>query len=197
MTQDIYRSRSQVTVQQREDRNKHPGCMVWLTGLPGAGKSTIAVELERELFRCGKHVYLLDGDNVRPRLCSDLGFSPRDRQENIRRIGEVALLFADAGFICITAFISPYRAGRDSIRKRLLPGRFVEVFVNASLEVCEGRDPKGLYAKARASQIKDFTGISAPYEPPLNPEVELHTDTLSVDASVAAILQYLKSTVFA
>ena len=189
---NIYWSLGKVTAQQRELRNGHLGCVLWLTGLSSAGKSTIAAELERELFNLSRHVYVLDGDNVRHGLGSDLGFSPRDRAENIRRIGEVAKLFADAGVICITAFISPYRADRDLVRKILPQGRFIEVFVNAPLEVCEQRDPKGLYAKARAKEIKEFTGISAPYEPPLNPEIELRTDQLTVGESVARILEYLQ-----
>jgi bifunctional enzyme CysN/CysC len=190
---NIYWSRGKVTTQQRERRSGHIGCVVWLTGLSGAGKSTIAVELERELFNRGRQVYLLDGDNVRHGLCSDLAFSPADRRENIRRVGEVAHLFAEAGFICITAFISPYRADRDMVRKMSPPDRYVEVFVNAPLKVCESRDPKGLYAKARAKQIKDFTGISAPYEQPLAPELVLHTDQWSVEDSVATVLQYLQT----
>ena len=166
--------------EQRECRNGHPGLVVWLTGLSGAGKSTIAKGLERELFRLRTHAYVLDGDIIRQGLCSDLTFSPHARRENIRRVGEVARLFADAGMICITAFISPYRADRELARKMLPAGRFVEVFVNAPLEVCEARDTKGLYAKARAHEIKEFTGVSAPYETPLNPEVELKNDRLSV-----------------
>jgi bifunctional enzyme CysN/CysC len=191
-SEHIYWSHGQVTARQRELRNGHLGCVLWLTGLSGAGKSTIATELERELFNLGRHVYVLDGDNIRHGLGSDLGFSPKDRTENIRRVGEVAKLFADAGVICITAFISPYRADRDLVRK-IIPGdRFIEVFVNAPLEVCEQRDPKGLYAKARAKEIKEFTGISAPYEAPSEPELELRTDQLSVSESVARILEYLQ-----
>jgi bifunctional enzyme CysN/CysC len=189
---NIYWSRGKVTAQQREMRNGHLGCVLWLTGLSGAGKSTIATELERELFNLGRHVYVLDGDNIRHGLGSDLGFSPKDRAENIRRIGEVAKLFADAGVISITAFISPYRQDRDLVRKILAPGRFIEVFVNAPLEICEQRDPKGLYAKARAKEIKEFTGVSAPYEPPLEPEIELRTDQLTAAESVAKILEYLQ-----
>jgi adenylyl-sulfate kinase len=135
---------------------------------------------------------VLDGDNIRHGLGADLGFSPKDRAENIRRVGEVAKLFADAGFICITAFISPYRHERDHARKLLESGRFMEIFVNAPLEVCEQRDPKGLYAKARAKEIKDFTGISAPYELPLKPEIELRTDQLSIAECVTRILDYLQ-----
>ena len=180
-----------MTTEQRGLRNGHQGCVVWLTGLSGAGKSTIATELERELFNLGKHVYVLDGDNIRHGLNSDLGFSPEDRAENIRRVGEVAKLFADAGVICITAFISPYRTDRASIRKITPAGKFIEVFINAPIEICEQRDPKGLYAKARAGEIKEFTGISAPYEAPVQPEIELHTEKLTVAESVAKIVEYL------
>jgi adenylyl-sulfate kinase len=165
--------------------------VIWLTGLSGSGKSTISTELERELFNLGKHVYVLDGDNVRHGLCSDLGFSPEDRKENIRRVGEVAKLMANAGIIVITAFISPYRSDRELVRKITPPGQFVEVFVNAPLEVCEQRDPKGLYVKARANEIKNFTGISTPYEVPEKAELELHTDKLTVAESVARIVEYL------
>ena len=189
---NIFWSQGKVTLGQRELRNNHLGCVLWLTGLSGSGKSTIATELERELFNLGRHVYVLDGDNIRHGLCSDLGFSPKDRTENIRRIGEVAKLFADAGVICITAFISPYRADRDLVRKIIPRDRFMEVFVNAPLEVCEQRDPKGLYAKARAKEIKEFTGISAPYEAPLNPEVELRTDQMTIAESVARIVEHLQ-----
>jgi bifunctional enzyme CysN/CysC len=185
---NIYWSRGKVTPGQRELRNGHSGCVIWLTGLSGSGKSTIAVELEREFFNGGRQTCILDGDNIRHGLCSDLGFSPKDRMENIRRIGEVARLFADTGVICITAFISPYRADRDLARKIVPAGKFIEIYLNAPLEVCEQRDPKGLYARARAGEIKDFTGISAPYEPPLKPEIELPTNTLSIDECVAIIL---------
>jgi bifunctional enzyme CysN/CysC len=188
---NIYWSHGKVTIEQREFRNGHRGCVLWLTGLSGSGKSTIASELERELFNRGRHVYILDGDNIRHGLCSDLGFSHEDRKENIRRIGEVARLMADAGVICITAFISPYRADREIARKILPSDRFIEVYVNAPVSVCEERDPKGLYAKARAGEIKEFTGISAPYEAPEKPELQLHTDQLSVAESVAKILDYL------
>jgi bifunctional enzyme CysN/CysC len=192
-SENIYWSRGKVTSAQRESRNGHDGCVIWLTGLSASGKSTIATELERELFLLGKHAYLLDGDNMRHGLCSDLGFSPDDRKENIRRIGEVAKLFADAGFICITAFISPYLSDRETVRKIVPEGRFIEVFVNAPVEVCEARDPKGLYARARAKEIKNFTGVSAPYESPSAPEVEVRTDKLTVAESAAAVLQYLQA----
>jgi bifunctional enzyme CysN/CysC len=188
---NIYWSRGKVTSLQRSARNGHTGSIVWLTGLSASGKSTIAMELERELFNLGRHVYILDGDNVRHGLCSDLGFSPKDRKENIRRVGEAAKLFAEAGIICVTAFISPYRSDRDLVRQMVAPGVFIEVYVNAPLEVCEARDPKGLYAKARAHQIAEFTGISAPYEAPPAPEIELRTDLHSVAESVDRIIEYL------
>jgi bifunctional enzyme CysN/CysC len=188
---NIYWSSGKVTAQQRALRNGHSGRVVWLTGLSGSGKSTIAVELERELFNLGKHTYILDGDNIRHGLNKDLGFSPEDRKENIRRIGEVAGLMADAGTICITAFISPYRADRDLVRQLVPAGQFIEVFVNAPLDVCEKRDPKGLYAKARAGEIKEFTGISAPYEAPEKAELEIQTDKLNVQEAVAKIIEYL------
>lgn len=190
---NIYWSEGKITHDQRAHRNGHLGRVVWLTGLSGAGKSSVATELERELFTLGMQAYVLDGDKVRHGLCSDLGFSPDDRRENIRRIGEMARIMADAGFICITAFISPYRADRDAVRARMEPGQFVEIFVNAPLAVCESRDPKGLYVKARANEIKEFTGISAPYEPPLKPELELPTHELSLQESVTKIIEYLRN----
>lgn len=190
-SQNIYLSRGKVTPAQRAVRYGHWGRIIWLTGLSGSGKSSIATELERELFEAGKLAFVLDGDNIRHGLNRDLGFSPEDRKENIRRIGEVAKLFADAGLICITSFISPYRADREMVRRIARPGQFIEVYVNAPLEVCERRDPKGLYAKARAGEIKEFTGISAPYEPPENPEIELRTDKLTVAECVARIMEYL------
>ncbi|MBI3413701.1 MAG: adenylyl-sulfate kinase [Verrucomicrobia bacterium] len=187
----IYWTKGKITSEQRELRSGHPGCIVWLTGLSASGKSTIATELERQLFNQGSQVCLLDGDNIRHGLCSDLGFSQTDRTENIRRIGEVAKLFASHGAICITAFISPYRTDRDLVRKIMPGGRFIEVFVNAPIEVCEARDPKGLYAKARSNEIKNFTGVSAPYEAPAHPELELRTDLLGPDECVVRILEYL------
>jgi bifunctional enzyme CysN/CysC len=188
---NIYWSHGKVTSAHRNARNGHQGRVIWLTGLSASGKSTIATELEGELFNLGKHVYILDGDNMRHGLCSDLGFSPKDRKENIRRVGESAKLFADAGIICITAFISPYRSDRELVRQLMPAGQFIEVYVNAPLAVCEARDPKGLYAKARAHEIKDFTGVSAPYEPPDRPELELHTDKGTVQESVTRLIDYL------
>ena len=190
-SENIYWSHGKVTADQRALRNGHSGRVVWLTGLSGSGKSTIANELERELFNLGKHAFVLDGDNIRHGLNSDLGFSPEDRKENIRRIGQVSKLFADAGMIVITSFISPYRSDREMVRKMAAADTFVEVFVNAPIATCEQRDPKGLYAKARAGEIKEFTGISAPYEAPEHPEVELHTDKQSVQEAVASIVEYL------
>ena len=187
----LYWSSGKVTREHRARRNGHPGCVIWLTGLSGSGKSTIATELERELFNLGKQTYVLDGDNIRHGLCSDLAFSPRDRRENIRRVGEVAKLFADAGLIVITAFISPYRADRELARSMLPKGQFVEVYVKAPLEVCERRDTKGLYARARANELKEFTGISAPYEPPESPELVLPTDQLTVEECVNLIIEHL------
>jgi adenylyl-sulfate kinase len=190
-SENIFWSKGKISAREREMRNGHPGCVVWLTGLSGSGKSTIANELERALFDLGRQVNVLDGDNIRHGLGSDLGFSAADRAENIRRVAEVARLFAEAGIICISAFISPYRAGRDYARQVTPPGRFLEVFVNAPLDVCERRDPKGLYARARANAVKDFTGISAPYEAPLNPEIELRTDRMSVEESVHRVVKHL------
>ena len=181
-----------VTRDDRERLNGHRGCTVWLTGLSGSGKSTIAVELEKHLWDRGVRAYILDGDNVRHGLNKNLGFSPADRTENIRRIGEVAKLFTEAGMVAITAFISPYRADRDQVRA-LMPKDFVEVLVDCPLEVCEQRDVKGLYQKARAGQIPEFTGISAPYEAPLTPELTIRTHEQSVEASVAQIVRYLES----
>jgi bifunctional enzyme CysN/CysC len=188
---NIFWTSGRLTAAQRTLRHGHGGRVVWLTGLSCSGKSTIATELERELFQRGRLVYVLDGDNMRHGLCTDLGFSPRDRRENIRRIGEVAKLFADAGMICITAFISPYRKDRDMIRNSTPPGQFVEVYLNVPLEVCEQRDTKGLYAKARAGTIREFTGVSAPYEPPTNAEIELPTAQLAVSDCVAKIIAFL------
>jgi adenylylsulfate kinase len=181
-----------VTKGDRQTIAGHRGCTIWMTGLSASGKSTLAVALEKKLWDRGVRAYVLDGDNVRHGLNKDLGFSPKDRNENIRRIGEVAKLFTDANVVNITAFISPYRADRDQVRAIMADGDFIEVFVDCPVEVCETRDPKGLYKKARAGEIPEFTGISAPYEAPLKPEVNLRTDRLSEDEGVQQILQYLE-----
>ena len=167
--------------------------VIWFTGLSASGKSTLAVAMEEALYEHGCHAYVLDGDNVRHGLNRNLGFSPEDRTENIRRIAEVAKLFRDAGVISLTAFISPYRSDRESARKlaEAEHDAFIEVFVDCPLDVCEQRDPKGMYKKARAGVISDFTGISAPYEPPEKPEVHLYTDQLTVGECVHAIMDYL------
>ena len=179
----------------RADREKllgQKGCCIWLTGLSGSGKSTVAVAAERVLVDRGRAAYVLDGDNIRHGLNSNLGFSPEDRTENIRRIGEVSKLFADAGMIVLSSFISPYRADRDAIRENMDAGDFIEVWVDASVETCESRDVKGLYAKARAGEIPEFTGISAPYEEPEKAELVLDTNAQSVEESVGALLAYLE-----
>jgi len=178
-----------VSRQQRESNNGHPGLVVWFTGLSGSGKSTIANELDVELNKRGLRTYILDGDNVRMGLNKDLGFSPESRKENIRRISEVAKLFADSGTIVMTAFISPYREDRDSARD-VIGKDYVEVFVNTPIEECIKRDPKGLYKKAIAGEIKGFTGIDAPYEEPLSSEISL--DNLSIDDSVAVLIECLR-----
>ena len=192
-SKNIFWTEGKITALARAMRSGHRGAVVWLTGLSGAGKSTIAQALERELFQRAMHTYVLDGDNIRHGLNSNLGFSPDDRVENIRRVSEVARLMADAGTVVITAFISPYRMDRSRAREIALEGNaeFIEVFVDAPLAVCEARDPKNLYKKARAGQIREFTGIDAPYEGPEDPEIVVHTDRQSVDESVATIMEQL------
>jgi len=194
-SKNIFWTEEKITARERALRTGHRGAVIWLTGLSGAGKSTIAQSLERNLFHRGMHTYVLDGDNIRHGLTSNLGFSPDDRMENIRRVSEVAKLMADAGTVVITAFISPYRMDRRRAREIALEGNaeFIEVFVDAPLEVCEARDPKNLYKKARAGEIREFTGIDAPYEAPEDPEIVVHTDQQTVDESVATILEQLLS----
>jgi adenylylsulfate kinase len=184
----------EVTREERAKNLDQKGCTIWMSGLSGSGKSTIAVALEQVLLQRGKHAYRLDGDNIRMGLNKNLGFSAEDRAENIRRIGEVAKLFADAGIIAITSFISPYRADRDAVRALHEASNvpFLEVYVNAPLDVAEGRDPKGLYKKARAGLIKGFTGIDDPYEAPENAELHLPTHEFSVADSVQALLDELE-----
>jgi bifunctional enzyme CysN/CysC len=192
-SKNIFWVEGKITARARAARIGHRGAVVWFTGLSGAGKSTIAQALERELFARGMHTYVLDGDNIRHGLNSNLGFSPEDRVENIRRVSEVAKLMADSGVVAITAFISPYRMDRRRAREIALEGNaeFIEVFVDAPLEVCEARDPKNLYKKARAGEIREFTGIDAPYEPPDDAEIIVHTDKQTVNESVAIILEGL------
>ncbi len=182
----------QVSRTSREELLGQKGVTIWFTGLSGSGKSTIAVAAEAALREEGRLTYILDGDNVRQGLNSNLGFSPEDRTENIRRIGEVAKLFTDAGVIVLTAFISPYRADRDQVREIMAGGDFLEVHVSADVETCEKRDVKGLYAKARAGEIPEFTGISAPYEEPEKPEVVLDSAAQSVEESVDQLLGFLR-----
>lgn len=176
---------------EREALHGHRGATLWFTGLSGSGKSTVARRVELLLAQRKHLVYTLDGDNVRHGLCSDLGFSHDDRTENIRRIGEVCKLFTDAGLLTLAAFVSPYREDRARVRTILESGDFIEVYVAADLAVCESRDPKGLYRKARAGEIREFTGVSAPYEAPEQPELTLHTDQEDVDACAQRVLQYL------
>jgi adenylylsulfate kinase len=190
--QHIVWHQATVGKQEREKISGHKGCTVWLTGLSGSGKSTLANMLEKALWERGVRAYVLDGDNIRHGLNKDLGFSPEDRTENIRRIGEVAALFTDAGIINVTAFISPYRADRDRVRASMKPGDFIEVFIDCDIDECEKRDPKGLYKKARAGQIPEFTGISAPYEAPLKAELTIKNTKQSAEESLAEMISYLE-----
>lgn len=182
-----------VTKEERMQMKVQKPCVLWFTGLSGSGKSTVANALERKLYELNRHTYLLDGDNVRHGLNKDLGFSDEDRIENIRRIGEVSKLFVDAGLIVITAFISPFRTDRAIVRDLLEADEFVEVFIDTPLGVCEARDPKGLYKKARAGEIKAFTGISSAYEEPVNPQIHIKTDAQDVTESVDKIINYLET----
>ncbi|MCH7519244.1 MAG: adenylyl-sulfate kinase [Candidatus Dadabacteria bacterium] len=182
----------EITKEDRRSLNNHGSLILWFTGLPSSGKSTIANELEKKLVTLGTRTYILDGDNVRMGLCKDLGFSEEDRGENIRRIGEVSKLFVDTGCIVLSAFVSPYIKDRDAVRELVEEGEFVEVFVDAPLEVCEERDVKGLYKKAREGIIKGFTGIDDPYEAPLNPEITIDTSKLSLDEGVDVVFDYLE-----
>ena len=190
---NLFAVQSRVRPADRAGANGHGGTVLWLTGLSGSGKSTLALALEQELFGRGFQAYVLDGDNVRGGLNSDLGFAPADRSENIRRIGEVAALFADAGVIVIAAFISPYREDRARARAiAIAPEPFREIYVKAALAVCEERNPKGLYKKARAGQIAEFTGISAPYEAPERPDLVIDTAAEPVAESVARLVAYVE-----
>ncbi|AOT09894.1 adenylyl-sulfate kinase [Pseudoalteromonas luteoviolacea] len=176
----------------RSELKGHKPVILWFTGFSGSGKSTVANALESALHQNGVHTYLLDGDNVRHGLCKDLGFSDADRVENIRRVGELSKLMVDAGLIVLTAFISPFQAERDMVRNLVEDGEFVEVFLDTPLEICEQRDPKGLYKKARAGEIKNFTGIDSDYQPPVAPEIRLNTGENSLEQSVQQLIDYLK-----
>lgn len=178
--------------EHREALNGHRGAILWFTGLSGAGKSTLAHAVEDWLHRRGVHTFVLDGDNIRKGLCKDLGFSDQDRSENIRRIGEVSKLLVHAGLITLTAFISPFRRDRQLVRELVEPDDFIEIYCKVSLQTCEARDPKGLYQKARAGLIPEFTGISSPYEEPENPELVLDTGQLSVEESVGQVIELLR-----
>jgi len=184
--------RATVTRTRREDQNGHRSAVIWFTGLSGSGKSTISHAVEEKLFQLGGKSFVLDGDNIRHGLCSDLGFSAGDRHENIRRIGEVSKLFVEAGVIVLTAFISPFTADREMVRDMLPHGDFLEIYCQCSLETCEKREVKGLYKKARSGLIKDFTGISSPYEAPVNPELTIDTEKLTIDESVNLVMSLLK-----
>lgn len=187
----VFWHEASVTKADRQALNGHKSCILWFTGLSGSGKSTLANALAKALHQRQVRTFVLDGDNVRHGLNKDLGFSPEDRMENIRRIGEVAKLFVEAGIITLTAFISPYRSDREQVRALVEEGEFIEVYVKCDLATCEERDPKGLYRKARAGEITNFTGIDAPYEEPLNPEITIDTRKLSVEEAVNVLLMEL------
>ena len=184
---------SQVSREDKEAMHGHKGAVLWFTGLSGSGKSTLSHAVEYALFEKGVHTTVLDGDNVRHGLCGDLGFSDVARRENIRRVGEVSKLFVDAGIVVLTAFISPFREDRQVVRKLHKDGDFIEIYCAASLEACESRDVKGLYKRARQGEIKDFTGISSPYEAPEQAEIVLDTGTLPLETCVEEVMAYLKS----
>jgi adenylylsulfate kinase len=188
---NLYWHNHSVTVEDRWEQYGYKSCVLWFTGLSASGKSTLANALSGELHKFGVKSYVLDGDNIRHGLNKNLGFSPEDRKENIRRIGEVAKLFVDAGMIAMAAFISPYKEDRNSVRNLLKKEEFIEVFVKCNIEECEIRDPKGIYKKARSGAIKGFTGISAPYEEPENPEIILETDAMCLEDCVGSLRNYL------
>lgn len=192
MSSNIVWHNSHLSKEQRAKLKDQKPCILWFTGLSGSGKSTLANALESKLFELGFHTYLLDGDNVRHGLNADLGFDEASRVENIRRVGEVAKLFVDSGTIIITAFISPFISDRAQVRSLVKEGEFIEIFVDTPLEVCEGRDPKGLYKKARAGEIKNFTGIDSPYEKPINSELHIVNDKTELNENIDKITDYLK-----
>jgi adenylylsulfate kinase len=191
MNKNIFHQSGLVSPADRHQQAGHQPVILWFTGFSGAGKSTLAHAVEQSLFNLGCRTFVVDGDNVRHGLCADLGFTANDRQENIRRIGELSKLFLDAGIITLTAFISPFRADRERVRTLVKESEFIEIYCNADLAVCEQRDIKGLYKKARSGEIADFTGISSPYEPPQNPELVINTATETLENSVNIVLAYL------
>ena len=191
-TQNTIYHNATVTRERRNQLNKHKSTVVWFTGLSGSGKSTLAHSVEEELYKLGCRTFVLDGDNVRHGLSSNLTFNDDDRKENIRRIGEAAKLIMEAGVIAVTAFISPFKKDRNLVRQLLPQGDFVEIYCNASLEACESRDVKGLYKRARAGEIKNYTGIDSPYEAPSNPELVIDTESESLEESVAKVIDFLK-----
>ena len=191
MNKDIVWHEHTVSRTQKQELKGHKACVLWYTGLSGSGKSTVANAVEAKLFELGKHTYTLDGDNIRHGLNGDLTFSDKDRVENIRRIGEVSKLFVDAGLIVSTAFISPFLSDRKQARDLLAAGEFIEVFIDTPIEICEQRDPKGLYRKARAGEIKNFTGIDSAYEAPIQPEIHVKTAEQSIEQSVQQVIDYL------
>jgi adenylylsulfate kinase len=193
MTNNVFWHASQVDRQLRQQRNKHKSFVLWFTGLSGSGKSTIAYAIEHELFQRGSSVVVLDGDNIRHGLCSDLGFSKEDRFENMRRVGETAKLFVESGSIVLAAFVSPYLDDRERVRSRLPHGDFYEVYCECDLSVCESRDPKGLYERARKGEIDNFTGISAPYEEPIKPDMVVNSGTMTVEEEVELIFSRLEA----
>lgn len=192
MTKNLFWHDQSVSYESRIAIKEHGSAVLWFTGLSGSGKSTIANKLDLELNKKNIHTYLLDGDNVRQGLNKNLGFSEEDRVENIRRIGEVSKLFVDAGIVTLTAFISPFKNERENVRSLFPKNKFIEIACSANLKICEERDPKGLYKKARAGEIPDFTGISSPYELPENPEILLETEIMTIDESVQKIISYLE-----
>lgn len=193
MKENVIQHNYKISKEDRQKNNKHNSFLIWFTGLSGSGKSTIANVVEQELHKKGVKTYTLDGDNIRKRINSDLSFTPEDRTENIRRIAEVSNLMVDAGLVVLAAFVSPYKKDREDIRSIVKDVNFVEIFVNTSIEECERRDVKGLYKKARAGEIKNMTGISAPYEAPDNPDIEIKTEEVTIKDAVNRIINYINS----
>ncbi len=194
MTENIIKHEYTISRKHRNDENGHPSFVLWFTGLSGSGKSSIANAVEEQLFALGKQTYTLDGDNIRGGINKDLGFSEEDRNENLRRIAEVAKLFVDAGIITLASFISPTQKDRAMVREIIGDAHFFEIYIDTPLAVCEQRDPKGLYKKARAGEIKNFTGIDAPYEPPLQPDLHIRTENTTLEACVKKVITFVEQT---